>query len=572
MSATQRGEKRRQDYLKIIYRGIDAVFGGFDYLYSVNHNLQIDNHTLVEECKRGDKDALNHFYIRFAPLMLSVIRRYVTDPKDAEDILHDGFIIAFTRLDSLRDYNKVDYWLATIMKNLSLQFLQTQDVTTILSDIPEVEDAPEIDDFIDFDTLESLIKRLPTGYQSVFRLAVLENRTHKEIAKLLGIAPNSSSSQLFHAKLMMRKLIVEYKRQSGMLVLLALATTAGVMLWHGNHREDTDLRHPMAENRGTERASENTIPAHPKARAAATIVLGNLAGPAIAAAAYSSGIEEARKDSVVPTNPELIAESSNEAEKDVVKPIEANVADTIPEEPYPAYPDEMIARFDNGNEWAIQVNVNPGIAEFNKSPGYGDTSIDNPPPSNPDNPPSNPDDQQTMTRRAGRSYSDYKNIPHKNHLPLSFSITANKRLTKLLSAEAGITYTYLHTTFETPHAKSDCNWHYIGIPLKLNLTTFTSKRVRLYASFGGEVDIPVYSNAHVTPLNGDSDLGSGQFSSPVVWSLSASYGISISISKRIDIFLEPTLQYHFNPTFEVPNAWTDNPWGFSLPIGFRFKW
>lgn len=62
--------------MKFFLRG-DAVFGVFGYLCSVNHDLQIDNDVLVEECLKGDKDALNLFYVRFAPRMLGVIRRYV---------------------------------------------------------------------------------------------------------------------------------------------------------------------------------------------------------------------------------------------------------------------------------------------------------------------------------------------------------------------------------------------------------------------------------------------------------------------------------------------------------------
>lgn len=87
-----------------------------DYLYIVSHDINIDNSTLVKGCLKGDKEALSLFYIRFAPKMMKVVQRYVTDMKDAEDILHDGFIVAFTRLDSLRNLDRVDYWLATIMK------------------------------------------------------------------------------------------------------------------------------------------------------------------------------------------------------------------------------------------------------------------------------------------------------------------------------------------------------------------------------------------------------------------------------------------------------------------------
>ncbi len=99
--------------------------------------VDIDNATLVEECKAGDREAMSILYTRFAPRMLHVISRYVRNEEDAHDILHDGFIAAFTRLDSLRDTDRVEYWLATIMKNLSLKFLQSQNVAAILEEIPE---------------------------------------------------------------------------------------------------------------------------------------------------------------------------------------------------------------------------------------------------------------------------------------------------------------------------------------------------------------------------------------------------------------------------------------------------
>lgn len=143
-----------------------------------NRSLHIDNRSLVEECLKGDKDALSIFYTRFAPKMLALICRYVGDSADAEDILHDGFIIAFTRLKTLRDYEHVDYWLATIMKNLSLQFLRLQDVGTMLHEIPETEDTPHAEDFLDMATLESLIKELPKGKCSVSQY-LKTNRTKR---------------------------------------------------------------------------------------------------------------------------------------------------------------------------------------------------------------------------------------------------------------------------------------------------------------------------------------------------------------------------------------------------------
>ncbi|MDE6022826.1 MAG: sigma-70 family RNA polymerase sigma factor [Muribaculaceae bacterium] len=206
--------------------------------------MNISNATVIEECRKGDPNAMSLLYTRFAPRMLQVIYKYVKDTEDAKDILHDGFIAAFARIDSLREPERVDYWLATIMKNLSLKFLQSQNVASILEEIPDMEDDTEIDEVIDFETLEKLIMQLPDGYRKVFRLAVLENKSHKEISKILGIAPNSSSSQLFHAKLMLRKLVTEYKLQTGIMSMLLIVATVGISFlaeYYSNNIPDKPL-------------------------------------------------------------------------------------------------------------------------------------------------------------------------------------------------------------------------------------------------------------------------------------------------------------------------------------------
>lgn len=50
-----------------------------------------------------------------------------------------------------------------------------------------------------------MVEKLPEGYSKIFKLAVLEGLSHKEIGKLLNIAPHSSSSQLFRAKVLLKR-------------------------------------------------------------------------------------------------------------------------------------------------------------------------------------------------------------------------------------------------------------------------------------------------------------------------------------------------------------------------------
>ena len=55
------------------------------------------------------------------------------------------------------------------------------------------------------------MRELPEGYRTVFNLYVIDGKSHKEIAALLGIKENTSASQLFKAKAMLARKIKQYR-------------------------------------------------------------------------------------------------------------------------------------------------------------------------------------------------------------------------------------------------------------------------------------------------------------------------------------------------------------------------
>ncbi len=118
-----------------------------------------------------------------------------------------------------------------------------------------------------------------------------------------------------------------------------------------------------------------------------------------------------------------------------------------------------------------------------------------------------------------------------------------------------------------------CQWHYLEVPLKMNLYAYQSDKFSIYGSAGGRVAIPVYSNGTVHTMGHSGAYDIGSLEPKPVWSAGVSVGFSYRLSKRLNLFLEPSLQYHFPQDAKVPNIWTDDePWSFSIPIGVRFSW
>lgn len=189
----------------------------------------MDTKALVTLCQKGNGQALSLLYANYSEKMLKVCLRYIPDPTIAQDLLHDGFVIIFTSIHSLRNPEKLEYWMKKIMKNLALQYLNHANAnpTIPLTDIPEEEEPAEnpfCPDFISYDKMLDIVESLPEGYCKVFKLAVLEGLSHKEIGDLLGIAPHSSSSQLFRAKILLKKMLAGYRVFIVLTVLLLFPT------------------------------------------------------------------------------------------------------------------------------------------------------------------------------------------------------------------------------------------------------------------------------------------------------------------------------------------------------------
>ena len=86
---------------------------------------------------------------------------------------------------------------------LPIDRIDDKDMNIADGDSMETEDIPT-------DVLHQLIRELPDGYRTVFNLYVIDDKSHKEIAQLLGIKENTSASQLHKAKSMLARKIKHY--------------------------------------------------------------------------------------------------------------------------------------------------------------------------------------------------------------------------------------------------------------------------------------------------------------------------------------------------------------------------
>ncbi len=175
---------------------------------------------LTERCRAGENTARKELYEQYAGQMLGICYRYAGDRDTAQDLLHDGFIKAYSSFDkfSYRGEGSLRAWLSRLMVNICLDYLRKNEMnrqTLTLDQVPETVEEPQEEavSLVPHQILIKFITQLPAGYRTIFNLSVIEQLPHKEIAKQLGISERTSSSQLFRAKRLLAKKINEYLRE-----------------------------------------------------------------------------------------------------------------------------------------------------------------------------------------------------------------------------------------------------------------------------------------------------------------------------------------------------------------------
>lgn len=165
--------------------------------------------------RQGNAMAMRQLYSTYVRYLAAICSRYVVNNEDVRDVLQDSFIKIFSNIASFEYKGKgsLKGWITRIVVNESLKFLQRDNRFEFVEISEHKHDQP--DEEPDVETLPSsvlfnLIRELPDGYRAIFNLYVIENKSHKEIAKLLDIKESTSASQLHRAKSLLATKIRQY--------------------------------------------------------------------------------------------------------------------------------------------------------------------------------------------------------------------------------------------------------------------------------------------------------------------------------------------------------------------------
>lgn len=180
---------------------------------NTERNQIISESDLIQGCLAGDRRMQEELYRRFSPRMYGVCLRYAGNAEEAQDILQEGFIKVYKKLDSYRGDGSFEGWIRRIFVNTAIEHFRRktyqQPITDHHENTVEGKYLSVLDELAEKDILK-LIQDLSPGYRTVFNLYVVEGYTHKEIGDMLNISEGTSKSQLSRAKVVLQEMVKKY--------------------------------------------------------------------------------------------------------------------------------------------------------------------------------------------------------------------------------------------------------------------------------------------------------------------------------------------------------------------------
>ena len=558
---------------------------------------------LIERVKAGDADALRTVYETYSQRMRNVCIRITREDEDTvSDLVQESFIRAYYSLDKLKDDSKFGEWIVAITKNVSLRYLERKQKAQVvpfssLADEFDVEGSLSSDSKLEEKEYLEIINKLPSGYGKVFKMAVIDGFSHKEIAETLGIEPHSSSSQLTRAKALLRSMINKRAFVVISLILISIPICK-YLFW----KKETKEEQLPAANVGDGKRKQPVIRSALQPTSISSVLDRNMTATTTPNKMKLSNYtlidtvdiknEIEKNDSA---NNIVIAIEKDTVSLDTIKQIVPKLEEFIADEVTPAHK----------SKWHLLAMGSLGSAlaqnAYKIFVGNGGGDSDGPQPSGPETfstweeyyqylqqnaHDDMSEEEKALMEIASNNMNNISNIKnggkiveHEHHdKPITFGISVAKTLGNKWSLETGLQYSLLNSNFtlgeDAYYIRQNQKVHYLGIPLQVSYKWFDSKNWSAYSSLGTTLHIPVYGKSTKQYVTGETMhyINSSHFTPPFQWRIGTGIGLQYNFTTNWCIYLEPTFSWYIPNGSATHTIWTEHPFTITVPFGVRFTW
>ena len=173
------------------------------------HDQVSELEQLIQGCLRNERSAQERLYKLFYPKMMAMVRRYIDNTMQAEEVMNNGYLRAFQKLNQYNFQGSFEGWLRKIIFHAVSDYVKQNsryNEKVVLAEKDEVVNK-DLADKMYYDQLLQLVQELPDATRAVFNMYVMDGFTHKEIGNYLGISEGTSKWHLSEGRRQLKERI-----------------------------------------------------------------------------------------------------------------------------------------------------------------------------------------------------------------------------------------------------------------------------------------------------------------------------------------------------------------------------
>ena len=169
---------------------------------------------LIVGCKNNDRYAQEMLYRRYFPTMMSMCMRYTDDKERAMEIINNGFLRVFKKIDTFKFKGSLEGWIRKLVFHSLAEYFKKHGkyLSSMVFEERDTSLRSKALDNIYFEDIMKLVDLLPPATKEVFCLYAIDGFTHVEISKQINISVGTSKWHLSAARKKLKELL-KYQQQ-----------------------------------------------------------------------------------------------------------------------------------------------------------------------------------------------------------------------------------------------------------------------------------------------------------------------------------------------------------------------
>lgn len=167
----------------------------------------LNTEQLIAKCRNRDQGAQMEIYNRYYKAMYNTAYRIIKDTAEAEDIMQEAFLTAFTKLSMLKDDKIFGSWLKKIVVNKSLTIYRKESIKNEVAMDSIEYSLTNTADIMPEDITNTKVqkvlhglKQIKDSYSTVLTLHLIEGYDYEEISQILNITNTNCRTLISRAK------------------------------------------------------------------------------------------------------------------------------------------------------------------------------------------------------------------------------------------------------------------------------------------------------------------------------------------------------------------------------------